>query len=642
MKKKLFFLFAVGVATFLCVAAESHATTAAVPGDYPTVQQAVTAVQGTTDPKVIINSDGTFTESVMATESVTIEAGTGYTPTIRSASSQGAIYFNPNSASTSSFTLLNLNFLPRTGAGPCSGDSIIQIQNDGSASTTVMLDGLTLNDPDSAGPDGVNIRAAFGTGGPNSVTVQDSTFNLGGGAACGVSAIFMGEEGMLTASNVTINMSFGSSEAFDIRGSQGSGIAFTMVDSTIDISAPLGPYSGEVGRLSDSVTASFQGNTFNLTSNDQGSASGIITGWGSQDVTMDGNLFTGSGPKASSAFSAYPGDGDTVNIMATNNIIASMGSGFSFVPQSGATAGVVNANLTNNTIDGSRTSAIYFSLNDGTTVNGTVKNNIFSHNGEYGFQGYRGTGTTLNITNSHNVFFNNYSGDSDGTVAVGANSPTDDPMFADRMGGDFHIQSGSSGVDAGDPSASSLPATDFEGDPRTQGNGPDIGADESPFTASPGSVTVEDVTVAEGVGLLFTVTLDSDVAGAFTVTTGYTDVTATGGADYDNTAIVLPFAGTAGETQQFTVTTTDDGIVEGTETFTVTLTSSDPLVTDTDTATGTITDNDSAVVTGGSSGGCTIIGEERDLLDGIGAYGFVLLSALWCVMRNSKGQRMKK
>ncbi len=213
---------------------------------------------------------------------------------------------------------------------------------------------------------------------------------------------------------------------------------------------------------------------------------------------------------------------------------------------------------------------------------------------------------------------------------------------ATATGGDFHIQYGSSCIDAGDPSALSLPATDFEGDPRIQGNDPDIGADESPFTASPGSVTVEDVTVAEGGNLVFTVTLDSDVAAPFTVTTGYTDVTATGGADYDNTAQVLPFAGTAGEFQQFTVTTTDDAIVEGTETFTVTLTSSDPLVTDSDTATGTITDNDSANVTVEDSGGCTIIGEERDLLDGIGAYGFVLLAALWCVMRNRKGQRMNK
>ncbi len=110
------------------------------------------------------------------------------------------------------------------------------------------------------------------------------------------------------------------------------------------------------------------------------------------------------------------------------------------------------------------------------------------------------------------------------------------------------------------------------------------------------ALTIEDVTEIEGTGLLFTVSLDNAVAGAFTVDTGYSDV-ATDAADFDHTTQTLNFVGTAGETQQFTVTTTDDAILEGNETFTVSLTASSPLVTDTDTATGTITDNDTAAVT---------------------------------------------
>jgi hypothetical protein len=111
------------------------------------------------------------------------------------------------------------------------------------------------------------------------------------------------------------------------------------------------------------------------------------------------------------------------------------------------------------------------------------------------------------------------------------------------------------------------------------------------------TVTVDDAgPLTEGSGLVFTVTLDLATAGPFTVTTGYIDVEATGGTDYDNTPQVLNFNGTAGEALQFTVTTTNDAIVEGTETFTVTLNASDPLVTDSDTGTGTITDNDTASV----------------------------------------------
>ena len=54
----------------------------------------------------------------------------------------------------------------------------------------------------------------------------------------------------------------------------------------------------------------------------------------------------------------------------------------------------------------------------------------------------------------------------------------------------------------------------------------------------------------------------------------------------------LTFAGTAGETQQFTVATLDDAVLEGPETFTVGLEAVNTLVMETDTATGTITDNE--------------------------------------------------
>ena len=58
----------------------------------------------------------------------------------------------------------------------------------------------------------------------------------------------------------------------------------------------------------------------------------------------------------------------------------------------------------------------------------------------------------------------------------------------------------------------------------------------------------------------------------------------------------INFTGTANETHTFTVSTLDDALLEGTESFTVALSASDPLVTATDTATGTITDNDAAAV----------------------------------------------
>ena len=120
---------------------------------------------------------------------------------------------------------------------------------------------------------------------------------------------------------------------------------------------------------------------------------------------------------------------------------------------------------------------------------------------------------------------------------------------------------------------------------------------------TPNAVTVEDVTAMEGVGMVFTVKLNNLVPGGTVVNVTLSDVTATGGSalitptDYKNVVAALNFSGNPDETQQFTVATLDDKVVESTETFTVKLNAVNPKVNATDTATGTITDNDTAAIT---------------------------------------------
>lgn len=53
-----------------------------------------------------------------------------------------------------------------------------------------------------------------------------------------------------------------------------------------------------------------------------------------------------------------------------------------------------------------------------------------------------------------------------------------DPLFVEPTNKDFHIQYASPCRDAGDGSIPGLPEADFEGDPRTAFNAPDMGADE--------------------------------------------------------------------------------------------------------------------------------------------------------------------
>ncbi|MDE2906819.1 MAG: putative Ig domain-containing protein, partial [Acidobacteriota bacterium] len=120
--------------------------------------------------------------------------------------------------------------------------------------------------------------------------------------------------------------------------------------------------------------------------------------------------------------------------------------------------------------------------------------------------------------------------------------------------------------------------------------------EQAPGGATP-TVTIEDVSADEGEALTFTVTLDKAVQDGLTVTPSFTDGTATKGTDYTENTAALSFAGTAGETQSFTVATTEDTVVEADETFTVGLAVSgtSETVTATDTATGTITDDDRAL-----------------------------------------------
>ena len=113
------------------------------------------------------------------------------------------------------------------------------------------------------------------------------------------------------------------------------------------------------------------------------------------------------------------------------------------------------------------------------------------------------------------------------------------------------------------------------------------------------AVTIDDANADEGDGISFTVTLSEAVQDGLTVTPGFTDGTAVEGTDYDENTTALSFTGTKGETQSFTVSTTEDAMLEGNETFTVGLSVSDAPsgVTSTDTGAGTINNDDGATVT---------------------------------------------
>lgn len=60
-----------------------------------------------------------------------------------------------------------------------------------------------------------------------------------------------------------------------------------------------------------------------------------------------------------------------------------------------------------------------------------------------------------------------------------------DPLFVDPLSGDLHLSPDSPVIDQGSDLVPLLPATDFEGDPRSFCQGVDMGADEATIVASP-------------------------------------------------------------------------------------------------------------------------------------------------------------
>ena len=119
---------------------------------------------------------------------------------------------------------------------------------------------------------------------------------------------------------------------------------------------------------------------------------------------------------------------------------------------------VINNVLTNNGQD-----AIF--LHDSTTA--IIKNNIIVHNGSFGISGVESASATVD--------YNDVWGNTENYlefIPAGENDISEDPIFVNSNNGNFHLQSGSPCIDAGDP------APQFN-DP--DGSRNDMGAFGGPF-----------------------------------------------------------------------------------------------------------------------------------------------------------------
>jgi hypothetical protein len=209
--------------------------------------------------------------------------------------------------------------------------------------------------------------------------------------------------------------------------------------------------------------------------------------------TITGNLYgvdvtTGTAPAATITGNTITGNGFGVMVewgtaTLANNVIAGNDTGV-WVQNSTAV-------LTNNTIAGNGGTGVIASPYSVVTL----FNNLVASNGNHGIYRYSGTLSTF----SHNDVYGNTPGDYYGyTPPTGQGNLSLDPLFVNRANMNFHVQTTSPCIDAGDDAAVTLGETDLDGMPRINGPHVDIGAYEYDSSAPP-PFTAPDVKRALGI-----------------------------------------------------------------------------------------------------------------------------------------------
>ena len=304
---------------------------------------------------------------------------------------------------------------------------------------------------------------------------------------------------------------------------------------------------------------------------------GLTVGLGYTDVTADVNIdyFINT---TSLSFSGTKGETQTFTATAGQDAVLENSETFTVgLTVSGAPSGVTSTDTGTGTVnddDGATVTINDASASEGDAMTFTVTLDKAVQGGLTVTPGYT-NGTAASADYTENTTSLSFSGTVGETKSFTV-STTEDVVFEGNE--TFTVGLSVSGAPSGVTSTDTGTGT--------------INNDDS------AEVTIDDANASEGDAMTFTVTLDKAVQGGLTVTPGYTDVTTASG-DYTANTTALSFSGTKGETKSFSVSTTEDAVLEHGETFTVGLTVSNAPsgITSTDTGTGTIDNDDSAEVT---------------------------------------------
>jgi Right handed beta helix region/Fibronectin type III domain len=405
--------------------------------------------------------------------------------------------------------------------------------------------GATIIDGRSLGP-----VVTFGSGeGPASVlqgfTLQHGQANLDGGGisigyasptivgnvitgntACdgggGIAASFASP--VIRGNTITGNGQAGCSGGVGGGGIEVRGAGSTqMIGNTISNNS-WGTADGGGISLFAAGTPTIEDNV--ISANTAGGAGGGIYAVNQSDATIVQNLITGNSAPGGAALYSLPPSGTRGPWLVNNTMTGNTGSNGTILLDGFDQ----QVQLWNNLVVGTVVCQTTYQ----TTPPGLFANDVYASGG----QAYLGA----------------CSGESGSSGDISA-----DPLFVSATTGNYHLQSGSPAIDAGNRTAPSLPATDLDGNIRVEGFAVDQGAYEYPGPVPPGPVG--NLAATAGIGQ---------------ATVSWTAPASTGGSPITGYA-VTPYLGTSAQpvttVAASAVSATISGLANGaTYTFTVTAT----------------------------------------------------------------------
>jgi hypothetical protein len=472
-------------AVLVATAIPAAAATAVVPRDYRTIQEAIYAVAGTSDPRVRIDSNKAFDETLRISDDVTIEAGPRYHPTLRGKQEGCAFPVVGNCVidlralpgTVVDLRLVGLRIVPGNSARP--GDRIIQAYADSNSGTRLELDNVTIDNRGKA-VHGIVMREDGSEDGDGFLRIQDSLLRWTGNASgvvavdtVGIPAVDFLHSRLVLATPVGVGLKVFDTpdgniqprlmireSSFDVTGKVRDRAsahvllsnAFLQADDNVFFSRTVG--GGQVIGI-----AHFGDRQFDFGSN-----------------RIDRNTFQHKGSGATAAIEFLPEAERTSVAEVTNNVVTDHTFALVVSPKAapvGKDDAYVHLLVTNNTFERALGDAVFVDAPG--IEQGLVSfwNNLVTRSRGYAVR--FGPPESLGFGGGRNGFFGNQRGNFNVPLSS-IHDVLSDPRYVSKD--DLRLRPDSPMIDAGDNEAAATLEYDRFGRPRGSGDSVDIGAFE--------------------------------------------------------------------------------------------------------------------------------------------------------------------